>query len=159
MWADLIVAWRMLTLKKGNEHLPLTAQSCIYKIQKYETEITYEKDRSIQSHRIPHMHLEKLDDHKIAPQVLPVSQVKSIIFFEITSLYYQSSTQMRLREAFHYKYKGSELTLPVGSVVITADLATTHKVCHISSVCDIKDNMVFQGLSGTVNRESHISGL
>jgi hypothetical protein len=149
----------MLTLDKGNEHLPLTAQSCSYKIEKHETEITYEEERLIQSHRIPHMHLVTLDAHKISTLLLAVSEVKSILFFEITSLYYQSGVRMRLREAFHYKYKGSQLTLPVGSVVITYDEAASQMVCHISSVCDVRDNMVCQGLSGTFTRESHISGL
>jgi hypothetical protein len=148
----------MLTLAKGNEYLPPTAHSCSYKLQKYETEIIYEKKMLIQSHRIPHMHLVTLDDHKVSTKLLEVSEVKSIIFFEITFLYYQTNMQMRLREAFHYKFKGSELTLPVGSVVITADLATTLMVCHISFVYDISYNRVFPGLTGIFNRKSHISG-
>jgi hypothetical protein len=148
----------MLTLTKGNEYLPPTAHSCSYKIEKYETEITYKEERLIQSHRIPHMHLVTLDAHKLSTMLLVVSEVKSILFFEMKSLHYQSGVRMRLQEAFHYKFKGSELTLPVGSVVITSGDAATTKVGHISSVCDVRDNMVSQGLSGTFNRKSHISG-
>jgi hypothetical protein len=146
----------MLTLAKGNEYLPPTAHSCSYKIQKKETEITYKEETLIQSHWIPHMHLVTLDQHMNSPNFLEVSEVKSILFIEIKSLYYQSGVRMRLREAFHYKYKGSELTLPVGSVVITYDKAATTKVCHIFSVGDIRDNMMSRALGHCQYRKPHI---